>query len=76
MVDYILYSFLSEGLPANYLMMLTIPLVLYAVFRYLYLIHVRHEGGAPEEIFLKDRPMQLAIIIWALIVLLVLYVVA
>ena len=74
-VAYSLYTFLSEGLPANNLMMLTIPLVLYAVFRYLYLIHVRHEGGAPEEIFLRDRPMQLTILIWALIVLLVLYVV-
>ena len=75
LVAYSLYTFLSEGLPANNLMMLTIPLVLYAIFRYLYLIHVRHEGGAPEEIFLRDRPMQLTIVIWALIVLLVLYVV-
>lgn len=74
-VAYSLYTFLSEGLPTNHLMMLTIPLVLYAVFRYLYLIHVRHEGGAPEEIFLRDRPMQLTIVIWALLVLLVLYVV-
>jgi len=74
-VAYSLYTFLSEGLPANNLMMLTIPLVLYAVFRYLYLIHVRHEGGAPEEIFLRDRPMQLTLVIWASIVFLVLYVV-
>jgi 4-hydroxybenzoate polyprenyltransferase len=74
-VAYSLYTFLSEGLPANNLMMLTIPLVLYAVFRYLYLIHVCHEGGAPEEIFLSDRPMQLTLIIWALIAFMVLYVV-
>lgn len=74
-VAYSLYTFLAEGLPANNLMMLTIPLVLYAVFRYLYLIHVRHEGGAPEEIFLRDRPMQFTILVWAVIVMLVLYVV-
>jgi len=72
-VAYSLYTFLAEGLPNN-LLMLTIPFVLFAVFRYLYLIHVRHEGGVPEEIFLKDRPMQLTIGIWALIVFLVLYV--
>jgi 4-hydroxybenzoate polyprenyltransferase len=72
-IAYTLYTFLAEGLPANYFMMLTIPFVLYAVFRYLYLIHVRHEGGAPEDIFLRDRPMQLSIFLWAIVVFVVLY---
>ncbi len=74
-VAYSLYTFLSEGLPPNNLMMLTIPFVLYAVFRYLYLIHVRHEGGAPEEIFFRDRPMQASIFLCVVVVFLVLYVV-
>jgi 4-hydroxybenzoate polyprenyltransferase len=74
-VAYSLYTFLAVGLPANNLMMLTIPFVLYAVFRYLFLIHVRHEGGAPEEIFLRDRPMQASMILWALVVFLVLYII-
>jgi 4-hydroxybenzoate polyprenyltransferase len=74
-VAYSLYTFLSEGLPQNNLMMLTIPFVLYAVFRYLYLIHVRHEGGAPEEIFFRDRPMQASIFLCIVVVFLVLYVV-
>ena len=73
-VAYFLYTFLAEGLPGNNLMMLTIPFVLYAVFRYLYLIHVRHEGGAPEEIFLRDRALQATIGSWALLVFLILYV--
>jgi 4-hydroxybenzoate polyprenyltransferase len=73
-IAYTLYTFLSEGLPANHFMMLTIPFVLYAVFRYMYLIHVRHEGGAPEDIFLRDRPMQLSILLWAIVVFVVLYV--
>jgi 4-hydroxybenzoate polyprenyltransferase len=73
-VAYSLYTFLAEGLPENNLMMLTIPFVLYAVFRYLYLIHVRHEGGAPEEIFLRDRPMQASMVLWAVIVFVVLYI--
>ena len=55
-------------------MMLTIPFVLYAVFRYMYLIHVRHEGGAPEDILLRDRPMQFSMLLWAIIVFVVLYV--
>ncbi len=73
-IAYTLYTFLSEGLPENNFMMLTIPFVLYAVFRYMYLIHVRHEGGAPEDILLRDRPMQLSMFLWAIIVFVVLYV--
>ncbi|MGH2537424.1 MAG: decaprenyl-phosphate phosphoribosyltransferase [Candidatus Promineifilaceae bacterium] len=74
LVAYSLYTFLAEGLPANHLMMLTIPFVLYGVFRYLYLIHVRHEGAAPEEVFWRDRPMQLALVLWAATAYLALYV--
>jgi 4-hydroxybenzoate polyprenyltransferase len=73
-VAYSLYTFLAEGLPENHVMMLTIPFVLYAIFRFLYLIHVRHEGGAPEEIFLRDRPMQAAMILWAGVAFVALYV--
>ena len=65
---YSLYTFLAEGLPANHLMMLTIPFVLYGIFRYLYLIHVRHEGGAPEEILLRDRPMQVTLLLYGAMV--------
>lgn len=73
--SYSLYTFLAEGLPPNHLMMLTIPFVIYGVFRYLYLIHVRHEGGAPEEILLRDRPMQITLGLYFLVVFLALYVV-
>ncbi len=75
-VGYSLYTFLAEGLPANHAMMLTIPFVLYAIFRWMYLIHVRHEGGAPEEIVLRDRPLQLSIVLWAIVVFIALYVLA
>jgi len=75
-VAYSLYTFLAEGLPPNNLMMLTIPFVLYAIFRYLYLIHIRHEGGAPEEIFLKDRPMQITLGLYSVVVFFALYVLA
>lgn len=74
-VAFSLYTFLAEGLPANHMMMLTIPFVVYAIFRYLYLIHVRHEGGAPEEIFLRDRPMQLTLVLFGIVVFLALYIV-
>jgi 4-hydroxybenzoate polyprenyltransferase len=75
LVAYSLYTFMAEGLPENNLMMLTIPFVMYGIFRYLYLIHVRHEGGAPEDIFIRDRPMQLALFFWAVVVFFALYIV-
>ncbi len=73
-VSYSLYTFLAEGLPENHAMMLTVPVVLYIIFRYLFLIHVRHEGGAPEEILLRDRPMQAALFIGAALVFATLYI--
>ncbi len=73
-VAYSLYTFLAEGLPENNIMMLTIPFVLYGMFRYLYLIHVRHEGGAPEEILLRDVPTQVSVLLWAFVVFLALYI--
>jgi 4-hydroxybenzoate polyprenyltransferase len=74
LLAYALYTFSAEGLPSNYAMMLTIPFVLYAIFRYLYLIHVKGIGGEPEEIILTDRPFQVAIFLWGLSVIIVLYV--
>jgi 4-hydroxybenzoate polyprenyltransferase len=73
-VSYSLYTFLSEGLPENHLMMLTIPFVLYGIFRYLYLIHVQETGGAPEEILLRDRPFQVTLLCFALVVFVTLYI--
>ena len=73
-VAYSLYTFLAEGLPDNHVMMLTIPFVIYGMFRYLYLIHIRHEGGAPEEILLRDRPMQIAMVMWTALVFVALYI--
>lgn len=61
---YSLYTFTSENLPRNHLMMLTIPHVLYGLFRYLYLAYRCDQGGAPEEALLRDRPLRLAILLW------------
>ncbi|HRQ38682.1 MAG TPA: decaprenyl-phosphate phosphoribosyltransferase [Chloroflexota bacterium] len=74
LVFYSLYTFLAEGLPTNHTMMLTIPFLMYGIFRYMYLIHVRHEGGAPEDIALRDRPLQVTIVLFALTVFVVIYI--
>lgn len=71
-VAYSLYTFSAPNLPDNHSMMLTIPFVLYGIFRYLYLIQTG-DGGAPEDIALSDRPLQAAILLWSGVVLLVFY---
>jgi hypothetical protein len=38
--------------------------VLYGIFRYLYLVHTKHEGGSPEEVLLRDPPIMLTVIGW------------
>ena len=72
-VTYSLYTFSANNLPENHLMMLTIPIVLYFLFRYLYLIHVKHLGGAPDELIFKDKPLFISGVFWAVAVVLILY---
>ena len=73
LLAYVLYTFFATNLPTDNTMMLTIPFVLYAIFRYLYLLHVKGMGGAPEEIVLTDRPLQAAAILWAVSAIVVMY---
>ena len=70
---YSLYTFSAANLPDNHAMMLTIPFVLYGIFRYLYLIHIKGEGGAPDELVLTDRPLQVTFVLWGLAAVAVLY---
>ncbi len=72
-VAYSFYTFSAPNVPANHSMMLTIPFVVYAIFRYLYLIQVKQAGGEPEEILLTDRPFQLGMFLWAAVVFIVFY---
>jgi len=72
-VAYSLYTFSAPNVPANHSMMLTIPFVVYTIFRYLYVVEVKRAGGAPEEILLSDGPFQIAMILWAAAVLAIFY---
>jgi 4-hydroxybenzoate polyprenyltransferase len=71
---YSFYTFSAQGLPQNHLMMLTIPFVLYGIFRWLYLIHVRGDVGSPDEVVLRDRPLQLSLVLWGVMAVSVLYI--
>jgi 4-hydroxybenzoate polyprenyltransferase len=72
-IAYGLYSFTAENLKGSFAMMLTIPFVMYGIFRYLYLIQVEHSGGAPEDLLFTDLPLQIDIFLWGISVLIIFY---
>ena len=63
-IAYSLYTFTAANLPENHAMMATVPFVLYGIFRYMYLVHRREEGGSPEEVILRDRPLLIDLALW------------
>jgi 4-hydroxybenzoate polyprenyltransferase len=72
LVAYALYTYftpttLPPAVPwrfREHLLSFTIPFVVYGIYRYLYLVYRRDLGDAPEEIFLKDRPLQVNTLMW------------
>jgi 4-hydroxybenzoate polyprenyltransferase len=74
-IAYSLYAFSPEvqtKLHTPYLP-LTIPFVLYGIFRYLYLVHQKGSGGSPEIDILNDKPLLIDIILWILTVIFIIY---
>jgi 4-hydroxybenzoate polyprenyltransferase len=65
---YGLYTFDAESVPRDHRLMLTIPLVAYGIFRYLFLLYRRGDGGAPEAMLVTDRPLLIALGAWAVMV--------
>jgi 4-hydroxybenzoate polyprenyltransferase len=72
-MSYALYTFNAENLPRNHAMMFTIPFVLYAIFRYLYLVYRKGEGGNPEETLFSDRALLVCIALWGAVSVAILY---
>jgi 4-hydroxybenzoate polyprenyltransferase len=75
LVAYVFYAISPEtaqrfGTP---LLGLTIPLPLYGIFRYLYLVHRKEKGGSPAELLLNDRPLLVCVALWAVAVILLIY---
>lgn len=67
-VAYALYTFDSRTVAAfgTPWLAVTTPYVMYGIFRYLYLVHRRNLGGSPEVIFLTDRGIMAAVVLWIL----------
>lgn len=74
-VMYMLYTFSTEvtaklGTDDLYL---TIPFVVYGIFRYLYLIHKEERGGSPTEVLISDMPILISVVLWIITFILLLY---
>jgi len=67
------YAFYTFQSPHGQWMMITIPVVLYGIMRYQLLSEKGTSTGTPEEVLLKDRPIQMTLILWVLICALVVY---
>jgi len=51
----------------------TMPFVLYGIFRYLYLVHKKGQGGSPEEMILRDKPLLTVVVLWVAAAIVILY---
>ena len=71
-MSYSLYTF--RGPTGHDRLSITIPLVLYGIFRYLYLTYMHMQGGSPEEVLFSDRHMLATVMLCTICILLVLYV--
>ncbi len=56
------------------LLLITVPFVVYAIFRYLYLVYKKDEGGSTEELLLKDWPMLINVLLWAATVVAIVFI--
>jgi 4-hydroxybenzoate polyprenyltransferase len=54
-------------------LLFTVPFVLYGIFRYLYLVHQKDEGGSPEALIVKDKPLLVDLFLWIATAMLILY---
>jgi 4-hydroxybenzoate polyprenyltransferase len=63
-LSYTLYTVEATNLPENNTMLLTLPLVTFGLFRYLYLLNTSREAEAPEQLIVKDVPLVLSILCW------------
>jgi len=74
LMAYSLYTFSAENVPRNHEMMITIPIVLYGIFRYLFLVNVRGIGGSPEDLLLGDKSLMAAVALFLILSAGILYI--
>ncbi len=69
-----LYSILPRTFTTQKWMMITVPFVIYGVMRYLQLVYEKNEGESPDRVLLRDKPLLIIVTTWALLVMILIYV--
>jgi hypothetical protein len=72
LIAYSLYTI--QGQTGHQHLAITIPFVLYGMFRYLYLMYMRMEGGSPDEVLLRDKHILGSVVLCVVTAGFVLYV--
>ena len=67
-ICYALFA-LDSNNPDSYAMTLTIPLVLYGIFYYLYVIHIKGKCGSPDVLLYKEKPILIVVLIYVAIII-------
>jgi 4-hydroxybenzoate polyprenyltransferase len=75
LIAYILYTISPETIQKfnTDKLILTTPFVLYGIFRYLYLIHKKGQGGSPTKLLLTDFPLLVDIVMWIFVSIIIIY---
>jgi len=75
LLSYMLYCISAETIQKFQTdhMIYTFPFVLYGIFRYLYLIHQKDQGGSPEKLLFSDLPLLLSVVLWIVVCILIVY---
>jgi 4-hydroxybenzoate polyprenyltransferase len=71
LITYSLYTFQADA--TSHVLMVTIPFVIFGIFRYLYLIYVKHQGDRPDEIFLRDPQILASVLVCTIVIIAILY---
>lgn len=73
LISYTFYAFQSDTAAKDNLLILTVPFVLYGIFRYLYLVYSKEQGANPEQLIVEDKPLMFNLLIWAVVSALVVW---
>ncbi len=74
-LSYVLYTFSSETIAKFHTNNLSysVPFVIYGVFRYLYLLYQKNEGGSPEKLLFSHKPLLYNLICYLVVVVAIIY---
>lgn len=68
------YGSLPKALHSQKLLMLSVPLVIFGVMRYLQLIYESNQGESPEKVLMQDRPLKITVGIFGALVMVIIYI--